>query len=80
MFCQAVSVVCSVPGQTCAAGFWQCEKSMECLPIAYLCDNIDDCDDASDEDPTRCNVSVTCNGWGKYKYTKQTSKYTETVL
>jgi len=55
---EAVSVVCSVPGQTCAPGFWQCEKSKECLPIAYLCDNIGDCDDASDEDATRCNLPV----------------------
>ena len=54
-------MVCSVPGQTCAPGLWQCEKSKECLPIEYLCDNIDDCDDASDEDATRCNVSVMCN-------------------
>jgi hypothetical protein len=59
--CQAVSVVCSVPGQTCAPGFWQCGGSGECLPIAYLCDNINDCEDASDEDPSQCNVSVTSN-------------------
>jgi hypothetical protein len=54
-------VVCSVPGQTCAPGFWQCEGSGECLPIAYLCDNVNDCDDASDEDPSQCNVSVRSN-------------------
>ena len=54
-------MVCSVPGHTCASGFWQCEKSKECLPIAYLCDNIDDCDDASDENTTRCSVSLMCN-------------------
>jgi hypothetical protein len=58
---QAVSVVCRVLGQTCPPGHWKCESSMECLPIGYLCDNINDCDDASDEDPTLCNVSVKFN-------------------
>ncbi|XP_021942881.1 uncharacterized protein LOC110841538 isoform X2 [Zootermopsis nevadensis] len=55
---EAVSVMCSVPDQICASGFWKCESTMECVPIAYLCDNIDDCDDASDEDPTWCNSPI----------------------
>lgn len=41
----------------CATNFWQCEASKECIPVAYLCDNIPDCDDGSDEDPARCKVS-----------------------
>ncbi|PSN37221.1 hypothetical protein C0J52_12660 [Blattella germanica] len=58
---EAVSLVCSIPGQTCAAGYWQCETSKECLPIAYMCDNIEDCDDASDEDRKRCSLEGISN-------------------
>ncbi|XP_069680100.1 uncharacterized protein teq isoform X2 [Periplaneta americana] len=55
---EAVSVMCKVPGMTCAPGYWQCETTKECVPIAFHCDNIDDCDDASDEDSARCNLPV----------------------
>ncbi|XP_046667977.1 uncharacterized protein LOC124359347 isoform X2 [Homalodisca vitripennis] len=55
---EVVGVVCKIPGKVCANNFWQCERSNECIPNNFLCDNIPDCEDGSDEDVTRCKQPV----------------------
>ncbi|KAK6631387.1 hypothetical protein RUM44_005914 [Polyplax serrata] len=51
---ETVGVVCRVTGVECASGQWQCRTSKECISIPYLCDDIPDCDDRSDEDSKLC--------------------------
>ncbi|CAG2060559.1 unnamed protein product [Timema podura] len=53
---EEVGVVCRVPGLDCAPNHWPCDFSRECIPIAFLCDHVADCDDGSDEDVTHCQV------------------------
>ncbi|KAL1139366.1 hypothetical protein AAG570_006350, partial [Ranatra chinensis] len=51
---EAAGVVCKVKEENCGFNYWQCEKIKECIPLGYLCDNVEDCTDNSDEDPARC--------------------------
>ena len=37
----------------CPVDDWQCPDGI-CIDLSYLCDDIDDCDDASDELPENC--------------------------
>ncbi len=37
-----------VANRTCGADEWSCSNG-QCIPIAWVCDEHDDCDDASDE-------------------------------
>ncbi|KAM9781868.1 enteropeptidase isoform 2-T2 [Syngnathus typhle] len=45
---------------TCPAYHTSCERSSTCVHVDRLCDGIDDCADASDEDAARC--ATTCDG------------------
>lgn len=53
---KAAGVVCKVAKSECSFNYWQCEKTAECIPLAFLCDNVKDCKDHSDENPKRCEV------------------------
>ena len=37
----------------CPVDDWQCPDGV-CIDLSYLCDGIEDCDDASDELPENC--------------------------
>ncbi|XP_015191626.1 PREDICTED: uncharacterized protein LOC107074585 isoform X1 [Polistes dominula] len=53
---EAVGVVCKTAVDTCQEGHWKCENSPECIPIAFICDVVQDCSDKSDESDERCNA------------------------
>jgi hypothetical protein len=40
---------------TCALGYFKCERSSACIPIDRVCDLVDDCGDKSDEQESACN-------------------------
>jgi len=67
---EIVGVICKIPIVTCPADYWLCEMSQECIPTGFMCDNVSDCSDGSDEDPKRCNASLEVrlkNGKTKYE-------------
>lgn len=55
---EIVGVVCKIPIMSCPADYWLCEMSQECIPTGFLCDNVYDCSDHSDESPKHCNSSL----------------------
>ncbi|CAH1407810.1 unnamed protein product [Nezara viridula] len=55
---KAAGVVCKVAKSECSFNYWQCEKTAECIPLNFLCDNVKDCKDHSDEDPKRCESPI----------------------
>jgi Scavenger receptor cysteine-rich domain/Low-density lipoprotein receptor domain class A len=60
---ELVGVVCKLPVMTCPLDYWLCKTSQECIPTGFLCDNVPDCEDGSDEHAGQCNVSLTvCRG------------------
>ncbi|CAG9855512.1 unnamed protein product [Phyllotreta striolata] len=44
----------------CSLHQFQCANK-KCIPIYFLCDDENDCDDGSDEDPKECIRNVTCS-------------------
>ncbi|XP_059615685.1 uncharacterized protein LOC132261131 isoform X2 [Phlebotomus argentipes] len=55
---EVVGVVCKVPVMTCPLDYWLCDTSQECIPIGFLCDNVPDCTDHSDEEQRHCAAPV----------------------
>uniref|UniRef100_A0A6B2EJ60 Putative trypsin-like serine protease n=1 Tax=Phlebotomus kandelakii TaxID=1109342 RepID=A0A6B2EJ60_9DIPT len=55
---EVVGLVCKVPVMTCPLDYWLCDTSQECIPIGFLCDNVPDCTDHSDEDQRHCAAPV----------------------
>ncbi|XP_035729650.1 uncharacterized protein LOC118444946 isoform X1 [Vespa mandarinia] len=53
---EAVGVVCKTAVDSCQEGYWKCENSPECIPIAFICDEVADCSDYSDESDEHCNA------------------------
>ncbi|XP_043505908.1 uncharacterized protein LOC122526519 isoform X4 [Polistes fuscatus] len=53
---EAVGVVCKTAVDTCQDGYWKCENSPQCIPIAFICDEVTDCSDKSDESDERCDA------------------------
>lgn len=58
---EAVGVVCKTAVDSCQEGHWKCENSPECIPIAFICDEVFDCSDHSDESDEHCNVRDVLN-------------------
>lgn len=56
---EVAGVVCRIPGMKCKAHFWQCLDGEECIPEAFLCDGLKDCNDQSDEDTKVCDKLTT---------------------
>ena len=54
---EAVGVVCKTAVNTCQDGHWKCDKSPACIPTAFICDEVVDCPDGSDENSEHCDVS-----------------------
>ncbi|BES87727.1 serine protease [Nesidiocoris tenuis] len=52
---EAAGVVCKTVENECSLNYWQCRGAAECIPLGFLCDNVPDCQDKSDEDPVNCN-------------------------
>ncbi|XP_071446908.1 uncharacterized protein [Hetaerina americana] len=55
---EVAGVVCKIAGSVCQDDQFHCHHSKECIPIEYLCDNLKDCEDGSDEDPVQCQSEV----------------------
>lgn len=55
---EVMGVVCKTPVMTCPSDYWLCNTSSECVPVGFLCDNVMDCADGSDESVLHCNVSL----------------------
>ncbi|XP_046390189.1 uncharacterized protein LOC124158856 [Ischnura elegans] len=55
---EVAGVVCKVPGSVCQSDQFHCHGSKECIPLEYLCDNLKDCEDGSDEDDLHCQSEV----------------------
>lgn len=58
---EAVGIVCKTAVNTCQEGHWKCDKSPACIPTAFICDEVVDCPDGSDESSEHCDVSRISN-------------------
>lgn len=55
---EVMGLVCKTPVMTCPSDYWLCDASSECVPIGFLCDNVVDCADGSDEHQQHCNAPL----------------------
>ncbi|XP_049296853.1 uncharacterized protein LOC125770861 [Anopheles funestus] len=55
---EVVGVVCRTPVMSCPQDYWLCHASEECIPVQFLCDNVRDCADGSDESPDHCKAPL----------------------
>ncbi|XP_017796224.1 PREDICTED: uncharacterized protein LOC108577555 [Habropoda laboriosa] len=53
---EAVGVVCKTAVDSCQDGHWKCDRSPMCIPTAFICDEVVDCPDGSDESPDHCDA------------------------
>ncbi|XP_063985117.1 uncharacterized protein LOC135166617 isoform X2 [Diachasmimorpha longicaudata] len=53
---EAVGVVCKTAQNTCKDGEWKCDNSPVCIRTPFICDEVVDCPDGSDESPLHCEV------------------------
>lgn len=55
---EIVGVVCKTPQEKCAKDYWKCDTNDECVPMAFVCDGVDDCKDKSDEGVQNCESPI----------------------
>ncbi|XP_076389775.1 uncharacterized protein LOC100879380 isoform X4 [Megachile rotundata] len=53
---EAVGVICKTAVDSCQDGHWKCDKSPTCIPTAFICDEVVDCPDRSDESSEHCDA------------------------
>ncbi|XP_053979803.1 uncharacterized protein LOC128876963 isoform X3 [Hylaeus volcanicus] len=53
---EAVGVICKTAVNSCQDGHWKCDKSPTCIPTAFICDEVVDCPDKSDESSEHCDA------------------------
>ncbi|XP_012537284.2 uncharacterized protein LOC105837243 isoform X2 [Monomorium pharaonis] len=53
---EAVGIVCKTAVNTCQDGYWKCDNSPSCIPTPFICDEVVDCPDHSDESPEHCDA------------------------
>ncbi|XP_034934293.1 neurotrypsin-like [Chelonus insularis] len=53
---EAVGVVCKTAVNTCPEGQWKCDNSPFCISTPFICDQVPDCPDGSDESPEHCDA------------------------
>ncbi|XP_048513315.1 uncharacterized protein LOC105690556 isoform X5 [Athalia rosae] len=53
---EAVGIVCKTAVNICPEGSWKCDNSPECIPTPFICDEVIDCGDASDESHEHCDA------------------------
>ncbi|XP_015110606.1 uncharacterized protein LOC107036887 isoform X2 [Diachasma alloeum] len=53
---EAVGVVCKTAQDTCKDGEWKCDNSPTCIRTPFICDEVVDCPDGSDESPSHCEA------------------------
>lgn len=55
---EVVGVVCKTHGERCPLNYVMCDKPEKCIPLSFVCDGVQDCDDKTDEDVRKCNSTV----------------------
>ncbi|XP_039312478.1 uncharacterized protein LOC105203625 isoform X3 [Solenopsis invicta] len=53
---EAVGIVCKTAVNTCQEGYWKCDNSPACIQTPFICDEVVDCPDGSDESPEHCDA------------------------
>lgn len=53
---EAVGIVCKTAVNTCQEGYWKCKNSPTCIPTPFICDEVVDCPDQSDESSEYCDA------------------------
>jgi len=53
-------------GKTCPSNQFQCTNKHDCLPVQWVCDGHEDCDDGSDE-PDTCGTNTHTCPQGAFK-------------
>ncbi|XP_078053270.1 uncharacterized protein LOC144478771 isoform X2 [Augochlora pura] len=53
---EAVGIVCKTAVDTCQDDYWKCDTSPACILNAYICDEVVDCPDGSDESSAHCDA------------------------
>ncbi|XP_032680376.1 uncharacterized protein LOC116848411 isoform X2 [Odontomachus brunneus] len=53
---EAVGIVCKTAINTCQQDYWKCDNSPTCISASFLCDEVVDCPDRSDESPEHCDA------------------------
>ncbi|XP_023316402.1 uncharacterized protein LOC106653221 isoform X1 [Trichogramma pretiosum] len=53
---EAVGVVCKTSSDVCQEGQWKCDSSPMCIPTPFICDEVKDCPDGSDESAAHCEA------------------------
>ncbi|XP_011881077.1 PREDICTED: uncharacterized protein LOC105569323 isoform X2 [Vollenhovia emeryi] len=53
---EAVGIVCKTAVNTCQEGYWKCDNTPTCIPTPFICDEVVDCPDHSDESPEHCDA------------------------
>ncbi|XP_050302204.1 uncharacterized protein LOC126740288 [Anthonomus grandis grandis] len=53
---EIVGVVCKTPQESCQEGYWKCDTGNECVKLPFVCDELFDCSDNSDEAAHHCNL------------------------
>ncbi|KAJ8674874.1 hypothetical protein QAD02_010660 [Eretmocerus hayati] len=53
---EAVGIICKTPEKTCQKDKWKCENSSVCIPTPFICDEVTDCPDGSDESSRYCDA------------------------
>nr|XP_034174800.1 uncharacterized protein LOC117601744 isoform X3 [Osmia lignaria] len=53
---EAVGVICKTAVDSCQDGHWKCDNSPMCIPTAFICDEVVDCADGSDENSEHCDA------------------------
>ncbi|XP_012060148.1 PREDICTED: LOW QUALITY PROTEIN: uncharacterized protein LOC105623362 [Atta cephalotes] len=53
---EAVGIVCKTAVNTCQEGYWKCDNSPTCIPTPFICDEVVDCPDHSDESSEYCDA------------------------
>lgn len=54
---EAVGIVCKTSINSCQQDYWKCDNNPACISPSFICDEVVDCPDRSDESPEHCDVS-----------------------
>jgi len=65
---EAVGIVCKTAVNTCQEGYWKCDNSPTCIPTSFICDEVVDCPDHSDESLEHCDVRKLGKSKNKFAY------------
>ncbi|XP_072394496.1 serine protease svh-1-like isoform X2 [Diabrotica undecimpunctata] len=53
---EIAGVVCKTPQEKCGSDKWKCDSGNECIPFEFVCDDVEDCNDDSDEAVQHCEA------------------------